>query len=198
MRRPRHVRVEINRHGAEVVYFRRGDGERIRLPKLAHPMFKKAYAAALSGERVEHKPKPSGGARVRLLQRRALQAIWVGAKSRAAARGFEFTLTPEWVLEQGERQKYRCALTDIPFLAEPRGASAKHPYGPSLDRRNPRLGYTPENVRIVAFAVNVMLSDWGVEVVKTVVKSLREEATIGDPGAAPMTRCGTGSEKINE
>ncbi|WP_345819894.1 hypothetical protein ABC766_27060 [Methylobacterium fujisawaense] len=192
MRRPRHVRVEKNRHGTEVVYFRRGDGERVRLPKLTHPLFRQAYAAALAGDHVEYAPKPGGSARVRMLQDRALKAVWVGARSRAASKELEFTLTLEWVMQEAKRQRYRCALTGIPFLAEPRGTSAKHPYGPSLDRKSPRLGYTPDNVRIVAFAVNVMLSDWGIEVIKHVARSLNMGGETDVPDAAPAPRFGTG------
>lgn len=34
---------------------------------------------------------------------------------------------------------------------------------PSLDRKNPKDGYVLTNVRIVAFAVNAMMGDWGEE-----------------------------------
>lgn len=35
---------------------------------------------------------------------------------------------------------------------------------PSLDRKNPKAGYVISNIRIVAFAVNAMLGDWGEDV----------------------------------
>jgi integrase len=55
---PPFVLRETTRHGKTVFYFRRGKGARIRLPDITHADFKKAYAAALSGNAV---PRPTDG-----------------------------------------------------------------------------------------------------------------------------------------
>jgi integrase len=48
--RPRFVQQQVTRHGRKVWYFRRGRGERIRLPDLyGSPEFEAAYLAALAG-----------------------------------------------------------------------------------------------------------------------------------------------------
>lgn len=176
MRTPRYVHVETDRHGNEVVYFRRGQGARHRLPKLKHLLFKRAYAAALSGEPIPHVRAPGGAARQRALVRRALRAARIDARGRAIQKGLPFALPYEWVAETAERQKYRCSLTGIPFLAEPPGPSAKHLFAPSLDRILPADGYVTGNVRLVVFAINVMLADWGIEVFELACAGYRSEA----------------------
>jgi hypothetical protein len=46
-----------------------------------------------------------------------------------------------------------------------------HPYAPSIDRINPKRGYTPDNVRLVVFAINTMLLDWGPTVLERVASA---------------------------
>ena len=82
------------------------------------------------------------------------------AKHRAAKRALPFDLTEKWALDKIERQEFKCALTGISFFAH-HPAPRVHPYAPSFDRIDCAGGYTIDNVRIVVFAVNVMLSDWG-------------------------------------
>ena len=78
-----------------------------------------------------------------------------------------FDLTENWVKEQMKRQDFKCALTSIPFLADELGYRVRA-FAPSLDRIDNAFGYTPDNVRIVVFAINVMLSDWGEQVFRRV------------------------------
>lgn len=50
-----------------------------------------------------------------------------------------------------------CEVSGVSLvLAGPRG-----PYSPSLDRINPALGYVSGNVRVVAWALNCAMGDWG-------------------------------------
>ena len=51
----------------------------------------------------------------------------------------------------------RCELSGAAFDMSP-GRKAT---SPSLDRRNPDKGYTPENVRVICHALNAALGDWG-------------------------------------
>ena len=53
--------------------------------------------------------------------------------------------------------------TGIRFYAEFDVTGRFHPYAPSLDRIDPKRGYTPDNVRLVVFAINTMLLDWGAD-----------------------------------
>lgn len=74
------------------------------------------------------------------------------ARDRAKTKGIPFTLTRAWALAQA-RNGPVCAVTGVAlrFREKWRGV---HPFNPSLDRINPRKGYTPDNVRIVALWVN--------------------------------------------
>lgn len=71
------------------------------------------------------------------------------AKSRARV-----TITKEWVLERLEAG--HCEVTGVPFVF----LHERHPHAPSLDRRDPSKGYTPENTRLVTTHLNVALNSW--------------------------------------
>ncbi|HXI41515.1 MAG TPA: hypothetical protein VNH83_16145, partial [Bryobacteraceae bacterium] len=61
-------------------------------------------------------------------------------------------------------QNWRCAVSGIPLKA-PRGyrdGYRKDPFGPSLDRIVPALGYVDGNVRVVCNIVNSAMR-WGLE-----------------------------------
>ncbi|WP_295403742.1 hypothetical protein [uncultured Thiocystis sp.] len=44
------------------------------------------------------------------------------------------------------------------------GYSTKRPWMPSVDRIDSRLGYTPDNIRLVTVAANLAMGTWGDEV----------------------------------
>jgi len=72
-------------------------------------------------------------------------------RGRAKAKGWEFDLTLEQV--EALLEPMRCALTGLPL----RWTQATHdPWAPSLDRRDNSKGYTLDNVRVVAYRVNLM------------------------------------------
>ena len=64
-----------------------------------------------------------------------------------------------------ERQKGRCEVTGFAFSMQ-RFATAlvKHPFAPSLDRKDSHGGYTVDNVRLVYICVNFGMGQWGQEV----------------------------------
>ncbi len=104
---------------------------------------------------------------------KSLERALKGAKSRAKAKGVEFSLDYAWALQTVENQKLCCALSGIPFYGIKKGASTRHPYSPSLDRIDPAKGYTKENVRIILSGMNVMLLDWGTDVFETIARRYR-------------------------
>jgi hypothetical protein len=108
---------------------------------------------------------------------RALKKSLSGCKARATARGRQFDLTLDWVIEQIERQGFRCALTGIPFFSKNTSKSARDPYAPSFDRINSLGGYTKDNVRVIVFALNVMLLDWGDAVFEHILNCYRGNKT---------------------
>ena len=77
------------------------------------------------------------------------------AKRRAVERDLPFDLDVEWVLERLEAGV--CHLSGEPFdLTEVRGFST-----PSLDKIDPKGGYTKENTRVILFGLNAALGTWG-------------------------------------
>jgi hypothetical protein len=178
--RPKHIQHEVTRHGQKVYYYRIKGGRRIRLHgKYGSPEFWENYALAASGS------LPQGRPRQTLIQHsnlreilRSVRQTLASAKHRAAKRGLPFDLTEEWALEQINRQDCKCALTGIPFLAG--GALGRaRAYAPSFDRIDNSKGYTTDNVRIVVFAINLMMLDWGEQPVHRVLTGYRQVQRAG-------------------
>lgn len=173
---PKHVEVSITRHGRRVVYFRKGRGPRVRLPDdMESTRFAIAYEAALNGRAMPHlrdiPPTPKMMRRQRT--EKTLRGAIRSAKTRAKAKGVPFRLTLDFLLDMAERQDFRCAVTGIEFFAPAECKSRVHPYTPSIDRIKPELGYVPGNVRILAYAVNAMILDWGDDLFEQVTSSYR-------------------------
>lgn len=55
----------------------------------------------------------------------------------------------------------RCELTGIPFSASKPLGCQRAPFAPSVDRIDSKRGYSADNCRLVCFAVNVALNQWG-------------------------------------
>lgn len=64
-----------------------------------------------------------------------------------------------------------CELTGLPLRMK-HGKRAWN--SPSLDRVKPGLGYIYSNIRVVCFAVNAALGDWGDEVLRTIASAYLE------------------------
>lgn len=73
------------------------------------------------------------------------------AKKRARKYGRDYTLPPGWAKAQYERQDGRCAMSGM-YMAKDRKKHA--PHAPSIDRKDSRKGYTPDNCRLVTYMVN--------------------------------------------
>lgn len=76
-----------------------------------------------------------------------------GSKKRALSKGFDFDLTPDWVIERLE--KGVCEVTGIQLeLGGGKLNGGYRPYTPSLDRTDPTKGYTKDNVKVVCWIYN--------------------------------------------
>ena len=64
----------------------------------------------------------------------------------------------------------RCELSGLPFE---KGVDAASPYSASIDKKVPSLGYTYSNIRIVCYALNVGMGNWGEEVLLKIVDGVR-------------------------
>jgi len=90
-------------------------------------------------------------------------------RRRCQKHGWEFDLDQHLGELQTRIQEGYCELTGIPLNLE---AIRGRPFNtPSLDRIDPKKGYLYENIRIVAFAVNAMLGDWGEEVALEIARA---------------------------
>lgn len=173
-------------------YFRRGKGTRTAMPPVdgdpkLDPAFMMAYGILFSEATGKNLPThtqpktrarpvvmpPTKVERQKQMTETALQNGIANAARRARARKRSFDLTLDWVLLVAERQGFCCALTGIPFFSAHTATGKTNPFAPSLDRIDPRGGYTRDNVRIVIFAINLMLYDWGHEVFETVMNAYR-------------------------
>lgn len=81
------------------------------------------------------------------------------------------TLTPHEVDKLFVDQRWRCAVSGIPFDA-PRGR--RKPFGPSVDRIRPGGRYVVGNVRLVCNIVNFAMNEWGAGALYKLVNHMME------------------------
>ena len=114
---------------------------------------KAAYEAQWRLENAEHLKKRAAKRRI---EKRAMCLI-ASARVRCRHKGIHFEL--DGFAEELQRRidAGRCELSGAEFDLSP-GRKAT---SPSLDRRDPAKGYTPENVRVICHALNAALGDWG-------------------------------------
>lgn len=67
----------------------------------------------------------------------------------------EFTLTLDDCTKLWHEQKGRCALSGV-IMTHHRDGSGHKEFNVSIDRINPDQPYTPSNVQLVAYRVNIM------------------------------------------
>jgi len=94
-----------------------------------------------------------------------LKGVCKGARFRAMTKGVPFSLTPDWISKNQEVNL--CELTGLPFVY----GELHSPYARSLDRIIPEDGYTPENTRLVLWALNAGLNNWGEGVYREVAEA---------------------------
>ncbi len=100
------------------------------------------------------------------------KALFKAAQRRSLQRNYEFSIDLNWINQQLRNGK--CELTGIDFIFETRQNGHRNPYSPSLDRKDSSKGYTPENCRIILWALNMGFADWGREVYLDVARKLIE------------------------
>lgn len=66
-----------------------------------------------------------------------------------------WNITPEDLIELWEKQEGKCALSGT-YLTHHRDGSGKKEHNASIDRIRPDLDYTPENIQLVCYRVNVL------------------------------------------
>lgn len=82
------------------------------------------------------------------------------AKQRSKVRGFEVEATVDYILGLLEAQQCKCAITGIDLDLRADEVMSRRAFAPSIDRINPKLGYTNDNIRITSIIANTAMSDW--------------------------------------
>lgn len=94
------------------------------------------------------------------------------AKRRAQKSKLEFNISSEYLFLLWEKQNGKCAITHLDLIIPTsKGNGKASPYSPSIDRINPKLGYVENNVRLVCYATNCCLHNYGTEIFSVIAKA---------------------------
>jgi len=91
------------------------------------------------------------------------------ARANAKREGARCTLTFEWILERILAGK--CEVTRLPFELKRSKIYRAHPFSPSLDRRAAGGDYSPENTRVVVYALNLLRNEYPDMVTRRVARA---------------------------
>lgn len=87
------------------------------------------------------------------------------ARRRAKRKNLKYDLTIDFLQQLWKLQNGLCAVTKLPLiLSKEKGQQKPLPFGPSIDRINPKIGYVKGNVRLVCYISNCCLHDFGIEI----------------------------------
>ena len=97
----------------------------------------------------------------------------IGAcRSRCEKGNIPFNLDQHVAEIQLRIDKGFCEISGHPFDQNRiPGERGIRPGAPSLDRRDPKGGYVLNNIRVVCFAVNAAMSNWGEEAVLPIMEA---------------------------
>lgn len=91
--------------------------------------------------------------------------LWVAAKKRAREQGLLFTITLEDIIIPQV-----CPVFGLPLCV---GTQEEHDNGPSLDRKNPKKGYIPNNVWVISYRANRVKNDATLEELEALVSAMK-------------------------
>jgi len=93
------------------------------------------------------------------------------AKTRSKKKNIEVLIDNDWVEEHLKRGT--CELTGIAFSFEPPPEGlTRRPDAPSLDRIDKTKHYTVENTRVILWAVNCALAEYGTEMMLPILERM--------------------------
>jgi hypothetical protein len=97
--------------------------------------------------------------------------LYGNAKKRCKQKGVELHITQEWIEKHLKRGT--CEITGIPFSFEPpTNEATRRPDAPSLDRIDKNKNYTEDNTRVILWAVNCALAEYGTETMLPILKAM--------------------------
>ena len=109
--------------------------------------------------------------RIRYIEAHRAEYLVSGMRTRSINKGLSFDLDKHLAELNARIAKATCELTGLPLRLD----HGKRMWNsPSIDRIDPQLGYTYSNVRIVCFAVNAALGNWGEAVLRKIASAYLE------------------------
>ena len=89
------------------------------------------------------------------------KTVWEQTKKRAREKDILFMLTVDDIVEFGMASNWRCSVSGVKFTRDKPGTASRKPFMPSIDRIDCSKGYVKLNCRLVCWAANLAMSDWG-------------------------------------
>jgi hypothetical protein len=127
------------------------------------------------------------------LESRAKHLCWEAAR-RAKRKAVVFDLSREDVATIQRRiDAGHCELTGLRFELKKRGGFN----APSIDRINPKQGYTIGNIRIICRALNAALGEWGTGVFQIIVDAWMARNAGSPPGMRSRSTSRANSSELN-
>ena len=94
-------------------------------------------------------------------------------KHRAKAKGIEYNLDLNWY--RNKLKTMKCEVTGLNFADNFWGKGKISPYTPTIDKKDPSLGYTKENCQIVVWIYNAAKQNFTHNDVVNLAQSLKNE-----------------------
>lgn len=88
-----------------------------------------------------------------------LKRLFSDTKKRALKKGLEFSISHSDLIQRYDRFGGICCVSGIKFSCK-ESSFYRRPFAPSIDRIDSSIGYTPENTRLVCYAVNAAKNEW--------------------------------------
>jgi hypothetical protein len=93
------------------------------------------------------------------------------ARRRSRRKGLAFDLTHQDIMSLYQSQEGKCSLTGINFSLDSHATSRSNPFCPSIDRIDSGKGYTIDNIRLVIWAINWAIGEWGEDCYREVAEA---------------------------
>lgn len=94
--------------------------------------------------------------------KRRLGSLAAAAKNRATAKKLPYNINTDYIIDLWYAQGMQCPVSGRMLDLESYGGKTQvNPDAPSIDRIEPSLGYVRGNVRLVTYWTNVLLNEYG-------------------------------------